>query len=176
MKNRRGSLAKILTKEFLHTEHYINKKTINKIASEVGCNEKSVSNYLNMYGLVVQTYDVWHPYRKRPKWKGHEDISMTFWNNVIRGAKSREIIFKLTIEKAWKLYIKQKRRCALSGRNIGFEYSKSNTASLDRIDSTKGYTINNIQWVHRDLNFSKQSLSNEEFINLCREVVTYANK
>ena len=30
------------------------------------------------------------------------------------------------------------------------------TASLDRIDSTKGYVRGNIQWVHKDINWFKR--------------------
>lgn len=47
-------------------------------------------------------------------------------------------------------------------------------ASLDRIDSKKDYTIDNVQWVHKDLNYMKQDFTEEEFINYCKLVVNYA--
>jgi len=47
---------------------------------------------------------------------------------------------------------------------------KLRTASLDRIDSTKNYTIDNIQWVHKDVNKMKMDFSQEYFIEMCRLV------
>lgn len=49
-----------------------------------------------------------------------------------------------------------------------------NSASLDRIDSSKGYSINNVQWVHKDVNFAKQSMTMKDFVQLCDEVSNYA--
>jgi hypothetical protein len=44
------------------------------------------------------------------------------------------------------------------------------TASLDRIDSSKGYVIDNVQWLHRDINMMKQRFSQEYFINICKHI------
>jgi len=49
----------------------------------------------------------------------------------------------------------------------------ANTASLDRIDSSKGYIEGNVQWVHKMVNMSKQQYTQEEFINMC---IAVANK
>jgi hypothetical protein len=50
--------------------------------------------------------------------------------------------------------------------------SREHTASLDRIDSSSGYTVNNIQWVHKMVNGLKGFLSNDEFIFWCQKVVS----
>ena len=42
------------------------------------------------------------------------------------------------------------------------------TASLDRIDSTKGYFIENVQWVHKYVNIMKWHTANQEFIEWCK--------
>lgn len=55
-----------------------------------------------------------------------------------------------------------------SQRFVGCEWQ---TASLDRINSSIGYTIDNVQWVHKKINMMKMDLSQEEFINYCRLVV-----
>jgi hypothetical protein len=47
------------------------------------------------------------------------------------------------------------------------------TASLDRINSKKGYTKDNVQWVHKWINFMKQDLDEEEFITFCEAIVNY---
>ena len=48
-------------------------------------------------------------------------------------------------------------------------------ASLDRIDSNKDYTIDNIQWIDKDLQRLKNNLSEQRFIELCRRVINYAD-
>ena len=44
------------------------------------------------------------------------------------------------------------------------------TASLDRIDSDGAYTIDNVQWIHKDINVMKNSFSEEYFMYLCKLV------
>ena len=48
--------------------------------------------------------------------------------------------------------------------------SSITTASLDRIDSKKGYIKGNLQWVHKDLNIMKNSYPNQYFIEMCKKV------
>ena len=38
------------------------------------------------------------------------------------------------------------------------------------IDSTKGYIVGNIQWVHKDINIMKNDLDLDSFIYYCRLV------
>ena len=79
---------------------------------------------------------------KRNCWKGHGEISGRVWSKIPHGAKSRGIEFNITIEYAWELFLKQNRKCALSGLPLKFPttaVSFDGTSSLDRIDSTKGY-------------------------------------
>lgn len=102
-----------------------------------------------------------------------------------------------SIEFLWSLYEKQNGRCALSGVKIKFGKlirtpkknvtkksndwqqsrinSKENTASLDRIDSSIGYTNDNAQWVHKKVNFMKGSLDQDDFIELCSLIANYDN-
>ena len=51
------------------------------------------------------------------------------------------------------------------------ERSKNRTASLDRIDSNKGYTIDNVQWVHKDINKMKMDLEEDVFIDNCKLII-----
>lgn len=107
-------------------------------------------------------------------WKGYEEISGTFFAKIKREAKEREIEFNLTIEQLWNLFIKQNQKCALSGVPLKFQSNyrvSDQTASLDRIDSSKGYTIDNVQWVHKIVNFMKQSLSKKELLAWCKLII-----
>lgn len=109
-------------------------------------------------------------------WKGAGDISGTLWARIRAGAISRNLSFELTITQAWEKFNEQKGVCALTGYKIIMIKGKGRTASLDRIDSSKGYEIDNIQWVHRDVNWLKGKLSQERFIELCIAVAKYQAK
>ena len=106
-------------------------------------------------------------------WSGYKDISGDFFGHIKKGAESRNIQFTITIKDLWKLFIKQDKKCSLSGVDLYFpKQGKANRASgnisLDRINSKKGYIKGNIQWVHKTINKIKQTLSNKEFIQWCK--------
>ncbi len=112
---------------------------------------------------------------KNSIWKGYKQISGTYWASLINGAKNRNLIFDITIEEVWNIFIKQNKKCALSGLEINFsdtQIKKQNngTASLDRIDNNLGYIKNNIQWLHKDINWLKGKFSQDYFIYLCSNV------
>jgi len=108
------------------------------------------------------------------QWTGFEEISGDFWNQLQRNANGskgrRQLVFNLEKEDLWKLYLKQDKKCALSKLEIYFPKRNkdiSATASLDRIDSSKGYTLDNVQWVHKDINRMKSVFDNDYFIKMC---------
>lgn len=113
----------------------------------------------------------------RSKWKGYGEISGEFWGGVQRSAISRGIGFEITGEYAWGLFLKQDRKCALTGVSIKFMRTRSKrsetTASLDRIDSLLGYIEGNVQWVHKTINNLKMDLPQIEFVEWCNKVSEY---
>lgn len=111
------------------------------------------------------------------QWDGVGDISGDFWyNHIIRSAtgdKGKRKELELSIDKtyAWNLFLFQNKKCALSGLSLKFpeKYKdKTYTASLDRIDSSKGYVEGNVQWVHKDINLMKNKFDQDYFINICK--------
>lgn len=109
-----------------------------------------------------------------PYWKGHGSISGSRWKGIELAAKSRNLEFSITIEEVWNLYINQEKKCALTGVSINLENKgKNNTASLDRIDSSKGYTLDNIQWIHKIVQKIKWDLSELELIKWCQKIVSH---
>lgn len=119
------------------------------------------------------------PEHKKPKKRTMltKHISLSIFNRLIRGAKLRGIKFDLSASYLDNLYYQQNKKCKMSGIPINISTSvnkkeerDANTASLDRINSNKGYVEGNVQWVHKKINFMKQDLEIEEFINLCKEV------
>ena len=91
------------------------------------------------------------------------------------GAKRRNLEFAIDPQYVWELFLTQNRKCALSGKEIGFgELCHSvATASLDRIDNSQGYVVGNVQWVHKDLNRMRNSFDVEYFVETCRQVAAY---
>ena len=121
--------------------------------------------------------------------KEHEGIgnfTKTTYSYFKRNAKRRNISWsdELTIEYLYDLLLKQNRKCALTGVNIDLTESRKSssvdfelmTASIDRIDSKKGYEPNNIQWVHKDINRMKWAFPQNQFIEMCQLVVNHANQ
>lgn len=109
---------------------------------------------------------------KNPNWKGFQELSGHHWRHIQIHAKDRNLSFKVSIKYAWELFEKQDRQCALSGLPIEFgriRY-KEQTASLDRIDSSKGYVRGNVQWIHKDVNWMKTKFPQDYFIKLCNLV------
>ncbi len=117
------------------------------------------------------------------QWQGVGEISGSFWiHHVLRnanGSKGRKILeMNLTKEYIWELFLTQNRKCALSGLDITLPKngsSKIYTASLDRINSSLGYVIGNVQWVHKDVNMMKRAYDQEHFITLCKLIAQNFN-
>lgn len=53
-------------------------------------------------------------------------------------------------------------------------YLRGVASDLDRIDSSKGYIIDNVQWVHKDVNLMKLSHSKNTFIQICNQVSNHS--
>lgn len=83
-------------------------------------------------------------------------IRVSFARKYELQAKLRNKSWNISLSDLADLAEKQDKKCALSGIDLVFDgdFNKIN-ASLDRIDSTKGYEIDNIQWVHKKINMMK---------------------
>lgn len=102
-----------------------------------------------------------------PNFKGFGNIPLKYFNSVRVGSKRRGLTFGLTIEYVDFLLEKQQFKCALSGLPIYLRNKGDKTASLDRIDSSKGYEVGNVQWLHKKVNDLKSNYSDEDFVTLC---------
>lgn len=115
---------------------------------------------------------------RHSQWKGCGDISGNwFYNHVLRERKQNSrtrVPVEITVHDAWELFLVQDKKCALSGVSLEISnQAHQNTASIDRIDSSLGYTINNIQWVHKHVNFMKRTYSQEYFIDFCKKIAEH---
>lgn len=119
-------------------------------------------------------------YQDHPASKGYKKLSLTKFHGIINNAKERDIAVDedVTIQFLYDLIEKQNWRCELTNIEIGFKtrYNDSidkNTASLDRIDSFKGYTRENVRWIHKALNGMKWQYSDKLFIDFCTKITLF---
>lgn len=91
-----------------------------------------------------------------------------------RNAKRRYCEFDLTLEYLKELWESQKGICPYSGVKLnlstytGLKNNPIYSASLDRIDSSKGYVKGNVQYVSICMNYMKCQLTHEQTIKLCQ--------
>lgn len=109
------------------------------------------------------------------------EIQKRYFGRIKYKAKIKKLDINVTPEYLWDLFLKQDKRCAYSGQILYFSSnlrkdSKSQTASLDRIDPNKGYIIENVHWIHKDINFMKQSMTEEEFLKTCKDIYNFRIK
>lgn len=114
-------------------------------------------------------------YKRELQFQGVGELSKTYWAKIKKGARKRNLPFKITIEEAWELYLEQDKKCAVSRIPItivsDYTYKHNeHTASLDRIDNNEGYTLGNIQWVHRDVNMMRRKIPMTTFIWYCKQI------
>jgi hypothetical protein len=119
-----------------------------------------------------------------PTWKGYNNIPGSFiqrYKHKAIKSNKEKLHWDITIKDIDNLYLKQGKKCALTGVPISFDNEVigarnyrgySCTASLDRIDSSKGYTKDNIQLVHKDVNIMKNHFDQDYFIEMCKLVVS----
>lgn len=110
-------------------------------------------------------------------WKGHEEISGKYWYDLNRNAKYRLIEFSITIENAWEKFVEQGKQCYFTGETLCFAKGKKDkttqTASLDRLDNSLGYTKENCCWVHKTVNRLKNDFVVDEFLLWCKKITEY---
>jgi len=98
-------------------------------------------------------------------------VRVAWYNSFYKSAISRGYVWEISIEDIDALYEVQSGRCALTGWSIGWsQQGWDHTASIDRIDNSVGYTLDNIQIVHKTVNMARGNLSVEDFIVMCKSI------
>lgn len=134
---------------------------VSRRVTSCGCRSKLSGRFSHKFGHT--------------KYKTGDKIHPTHWNRIMIRAKKKGIHIDLTPDEAYSIFVEQNGKCKLSGVDISLgsreKYNpKEITASLDRIDSDGYYTKDNVQWVYKEINFMKYTLSQEQFIYLCKMV------
>lgn len=94
----------------------------------------------------------------------------------IRQSKGRECEYSLSEQDIVSMREHQNNRCVYSGVVLQWCQNTTNQASIDRIDSTKGYHIDNIQLVAWQVNQMKSDMTHDEFLRIIRTIAEYQQK
>ncbi len=100
------------------------------------------------------------------------DFTKTLYTKFKRSAESRNLEFAVTMKYLVEVFNRQNNKCAITGDPIP-ELEK---ASIDRIDSSKGYVEGNVQFVTTQANLSKHIMSMSELYEFCKKVLNHANQ
>jgi hypothetical protein len=126
----------------------------------------------------------------KKKYIEYNKVSFKNWasNNIIRvrvlaakhRAKKKGLEFDIDVNFITELLITQEYKCKYSGvllntTEIGSEtnFLNPNTLSIDRLDSKKGYTRDNVVLVTAIVNSMKNDLSETDFMNVIKLVAGY---
>jgi hypothetical protein len=99
---------------------------------------------------------------------GFGEITGKMWQRIISHAIERNIDVTISAEDAWNVAVSQNLTCNLT--KLVLEFGETPNCSLDRIDSSKGYIVGNVQWLITEVNYMKHILSQDKFIELCKIV------
>lgn len=136
------------------------------------CNSQIKIERIKSCGCIFNDYEY---KRLNVNWNGFKGIHGKFWNTIKHNAKKRNWTLEITMEDGWNLFVKQDGKCALTGLPLSFAETvrKPGNASLDRIDCNKGYTIDNVQWVHKDINRIKNNFQEDVLLEYCKLMLEY---
>lgn len=98
-----------------------------------------------------------------------------------RGPESHRSV-EITPDYCFEIGIKQNWLCALSGQPLEFKrggtywggkWCNPKSCTIDRIDSSLDYVKGNIQLITWEVNYIKQHLENDDFVNICTKVAKH---
>jgi hypothetical protein len=96
-------------------------------------------------------------------------------SKAVQRKKGNEVVSLDALELLWET---QGGKCALTGWPMTMELANGvvpTNCSLDRIDSSVGYVVGNVQLVCRAANVAKHDLPQAEFLKLCRAILETSN-
>jgi hypothetical protein len=162
-------LAEVKRSEKLGRQHFCSKSCYGKFKGLINFGER-INKDTSYLRDIVRT-DNFSPFRYHLK-------------VMKKSAKHRKQECSVTLIDLKLLWEKQKGICPYTGWELLLlpsttDYESTplttNRASVDRINSAIGYTLENIQFVAVIANFAKNAFTEETLINFCYEVYQYRN-
>lgn len=135
-------------------------KFLKSIDQILRSNKKNTGHYCSLKCVSIHAINT----------KLGETIGFGFYTNLARQrAKIKKIDFDLSSEYLKELFTLQNGKCAITQIPVVLNKSafkgkdkRMDYASLDRIDSSKGYVKGNVQFVCLGINYMKNTFSSED--------------
>ena len=107
---------------------------------------------------------------------GNEYFTGSEYSTWKASSKRRFIDWNITKDDLKEIYQKQKGECALSGVVMETFSNSPFRISIDRIDSTKPYVKENVQFVCSIVNVMKNKFSEDVFVGMCNKISLYKQR
>jgi hypothetical protein len=134
---------------------------------------RSCVGHANISRNAMMTYGNWGSYDISQHAANRRDCYSDF-RVYFRRALQRDKYIKMTLADLASKWGEQDGRCPYTGVELVHPTSGNNnplnTASLDRKDSSIGYTWFNVQYVSMAANLAKHSMSHDQMIEFCHIV------
>jgi hypothetical protein len=104
------------------------------------------------------------------KWK-EDNIFQSRWLQCKDRAARKGLDFTITAEQLQTLWDDQSGLCFYTGAEMTQTRNNNHAVSVDRVDSSQGYTPDNIVLCSHAINLMKGSHTTEQFVALCESVV-----
>ena len=145
------------SKQIFFNNKYNLERSLRNNSNCRSCNRTELNKFLNTSK------------EKNGQWKGYKEIPYGWFSKYFERSTKTKRTGNISIIDIYNIWINQNKKCKLSGIEIGFyDDGKTHTCSIDRIDSLKEYTLDNIQLVHKNVNYMKNKYSQEYFIKMCK--------
>ena len=170
---RSNHVGKYFEKEIV--ELYSSGLKVNEIQERLGLKRDAVIGRLKKNGISLTTPRELCSsrfYKTSPCWKGYEDIPLSVYSHIAKRARHNNIEISIDIKDMWEQYLVQDKICSLSGISLNLRKGIRDigNCSLDRIDSGRGYSKDNIQWVFKIINSMKREYPEWYFLLICKLV------
>jgi hypothetical protein len=139
-------------------KNYCSRSCVGKVHSE------HLLNYVDLYKDNLINFSD----NKRDKYTG--------FRRYMAKAKSRDKECNITLDDLLEQWVKQNGICIYSGVKLNHPQKKGSsitTASLDRIDSKKGYIKDNIQFISIACNYAKNNMTHEDMLTFCKLISNF---
>jgi hypothetical protein len=148
------------------------------------CGKCSTKTGIENFFKHRQTQDGWHSWcktcckessqrSKEKKYSTFEGRVSTMLNCCKVNARARGNECTITKEDLTEAWEKQEGVCAYTGWDMTLAAAKFNSVSVERIDSSIGYTPDNTILVCRDVNRMKSNFGGELFFEMCAAITSH---
>jgi hypothetical protein len=154
--------------QFEYAKKEFNRQTkLGRKEDEFYCSKKCARSWKNSHRPESEKTAYYE--KQSLRLKGNKFAKKGIFTHHLNKARNRNKDFDLDEEYLASIWTG---RCSLSGIIIVNEHRRSSlkSASLDRIDSTKGYVKGNVQFVSYGINLAKNSFSDEEVLQFIHDI------